>query len=177
MRLAPNPAGPGTLTPVETFSIFRRVSFKRIESLEDVARGIRSRLELVFSPDTAVPGTTSSEPSAGHCGAVALVVQAALGGDVLSTIYRGESHWFNRFITQGGVVDVDLTGDQFGLAPVRIAQAGALFPDTRVRRIADARNETLERARALATRAGLSEVARAIGAELDRRAGSARPTA
>jgi hypothetical protein len=153
------------------------VRFSRVEALEDVARGIRGRLEPAFSAETAVPGTTSSVPSAGHCAAVALIVHAALGGDIASTVYRGESHWFNRVVTERGVVDVDLTGDQFGFAPMRLAAAGSLFADTRVRRMADARNETIERAITLATRAELSDAVSALRAELARREAPARATA
>lgn len=47
-----------------------------------------------------------------------------------------------------------------------------LFADTRVRRLADARLETLKRAKTLAWRAGLSEAASAISAEIERRVAS-----
>ncbi len=148
-----------------------------IEALEDGAQSIRGHLEGAFAGDTAVPGTISSVPSAGHCAVVALIVQAALGGDIASTQHRGESHWFNRFVTARGVVDVDLTGDQFGYAPVRVAPAGELFPDTRVRGMTDSRDETIERAITLATRAGLNDAVRALQAEIRRRMTVARATA
>jgi hypothetical protein len=153
------------------------VRYERVEALEDVARGVRGRLDAAFAGDTAVPGTRSGVPSAGHCAAVALIVHAALGGDIASTQHRGESHWFNRFVTERGFVDVDLTGDQFGYAPVRVAAAGALFPDTRMRQMTDARDETIERAITLAARAGLTDAVRSLQAEISRRLIAARATA
>jgi hypothetical protein len=154
-----------------------QVKFDRIEALEDVVRGVRGRLEAAFAEDTALPGTNPSRPSSGHCAAVALIVNAALGGEIASTMHQGESHWFNRVATLRGAVDVDLTGDQFGFAPVRIAPIGGLFPEARVRRAVDVRDETIERAVTLATRAGLSDAAIALTAELSRRAATRRVTA
>jgi hypothetical protein len=63
----------------------------------------------------------------------------------------GGSHWFNRI--DGW--DIDLTGDQFGRAPVQAAPAGTLYHETRVRHAIDLRPETIARADLLASRSGL----------------------
>ncbi len=109
---------------------------------------LRERLDQVFSPDTAVPGSKTYPPSSGHCAAVALIVQALFGGELVSTRLEGESHWFNRVDGQ----DIDLTGDQFGYPPVQMDTN--LYPDTRVRRDDEVRHETFVRAFRLTVRAG-----------------------
>lgn len=114
-------------------------------------REFRARLDKAFSPETAVPGTASAIPSAGHCAAVAVLFRESFGGEFVSTRIDGQSHWFNRL----GPVDIDLTGDQFGRPAVQVADAGTLYPETRVRDTKDVNNETIERARRLNARAAL----------------------
>jgi len=130
---------------------------------------LRGQLARAFRPDTAAPGTTSPVPSAGHCAAVAAVVNAELGGQFVSTIVDGQSHWFNRLEARRASFDVDLTGDQFGLAELRIAREGELFPSTRLRSTEQLNRETLERARLLAERAGLPTAEQKLALELTRR--------
>jgi len=117
---------------------------------------IRKALEPAFGPDTAIPGTVMTTPSAGHCAAVATIVNAMLGGRLVSTSVNGISHWFNRLSVGNDEIDIDITGDQFGYAAIRIAPADALFPGSRLRAFQDVNAETRERAARLAVRAGLT---------------------
>ncbi|WP_164964336.1 hypothetical protein [Rubrivivax sp. JA1026] len=128
---------------------------------------LRARLEQAFHGDTAAPGTDSSIPSAGHCAAVSAIVQAEFGGDFVSAVVEGQSHWFNRLEVGRRVCDVDLAGDQFaGVEPVRIVRAGELYDPTRVRTPEQLNDETLRRALLLATRAGLPDAALKLSARL-----------
>jgi hypothetical protein len=110
---------------------------------------LRCALEPAFSKETAVPGTTGHIPSAGHCAVVAELVRRRMGGRLVSATVENESHWFNRLPMGEEFVDVDLTGDQFGRAPVQIASRGCLYSGTRVRRHAELLPETLARSLAL----------------------------
>jgi hypothetical protein len=61
------------------------------------------------------------------------------------------SHWFNRitfpyYTPYGQVIDIDLTGDQFGLPGIQIAPAGSLYKNTVVRDETSLTQETLDRA-------------------------------
>ena len=127
---------------------------------------LRARLARAFSGDTAAAGTVSRIPSAGHCAAVAAVVRAEFGGQFLSTIVDAQSHWFNRIDVGGQSFDVDLTGDQFGLDAIRIARAGELFLSSRVRSVEQLNDETLRRARLLASRSGISTAEHRLSVEL-----------
>jgi hypothetical protein len=114
---------------------------------------LRERLEVAFRRDTAVFSIEGPTPSSGHCVAAALIVQNILGGDLASAIVSGMSHWFNRVRFGVEIFDVDLTADQFGGMPIRIAEVNQLYPGTRIRRWTDLRVETLLRAASLAQRA------------------------
>ncbi|MBI2752334.1 MAG: hypothetical protein HYX46_02300 [Betaproteobacteria bacterium] len=127
---------------------------------------LRARLAGAFSGDTATPGTVSRIPSAGHCAAVAAVVRAEFGGQFVSTIVDAQSHWFNRIHVGGQSFDVDLTGDQFGLGEIRIARAGNLFPSSRVRGVEELNDETLRRARLLASRSRIPTAGHKLSVEL-----------
>lgn len=107
--------------------------------------------------------------STGHCAAVAIIVHELLGGEMVSTLVEGHSHWLNRLRAGEKPMDVDLTGDQFGRPFLQIADAGALYADTRVRMRAELSEETLARTRLLAERADLGEAVRSIDAALARR--------
>lgn len=127
-------------------------------TLED----LRRQLEGAFRPDTASPGFPGTTPSTGHCAAVAAIAHELLGGEMVSTLVQGHSHWINRIELNGQRIDVDLTGDQFERPPIQIGQPGDLYPGLRVRAPSELTAETLERARLLAERAGLVRVARAL---------------
>lgn len=119
---------------------------------------LRTRLEKFFSDDTAARGFRRTIPSEGHCAAVALIAHELMGGDLVSATVFGESHWFNRLKGDQDLVDIDITGDQFGLPTVQIAHEGRLYPGTRIRSRGELHQETIERALILAERAGLDRV-------------------
>jgi hypothetical protein len=123
---------------------------------------LRAGLEKSFSHDTALNGLRSDVPSAGHCAAAAVIVWKTLGGSFVSTSLEGMSHWFNRIQVDDQLLDLDITGDQFGYPAVQIKPAEQLYPYTRERSPDELNDETLQRAALLARRAGLSEVAAAL---------------
>lgn len=123
--------------------------------LDRAMRLMRRHLDRAFNPDTAAPGTPGGAPSAGHCAAVASIVQSIFGGEMVSATVMGQSHWFNRVTVGAESFDVDLTGDQFGLPEVRIDEADGLHPGTRVRSHDDLKQETRDRARRLYERMGI----------------------
>jgi hypothetical protein len=125
------------------------------DELRNRIASIRGALEPAFASDTAVDQMSGPVPSAGHCAAVAVLVSELLGGTLVSATVNGQSHWFNRVPTGSGVVDVDVTGDQFGLEPIRIGTAGSLYEDTRARTREEVHEETFARAAKLGARAGL----------------------
>ena len=128
-----------------------------IQFVKAAAVQLRRALEDAFRTDTALPGTRGERPSAGHCAAVAALVQKRLGGWLVSAVVYDESHWFNRIRAGKHLVDVDLTGDQFGREPIQIAGFGRLYTGTRVRRPAELRPETVARAQVLEKRARFGE--------------------
>ncbi len=120
---------------------------------------LRVTLEAAFSPETAAPGTETAgrPPSVGQCAVVSIIVRDRFGGEFVSTTVQGQSHWFNRLNIGGRVIDVDLTGDQFGLQAVRFGEPGGLWPGTRTRTPHELREETVRRAIRLAEKAGLQD--------------------
>jgi hypothetical protein len=140
---------------------------------------LRATLEPAFSRETASPETSAvgKPPSAGHCAAVAAIVWQRLGGELVSARVQGESHWFNRVKIGERVIDVDLTGDQFGLPVVRVGEPGRLHPGTRVRMPSELRDETIQRAILLARKAGLDDTAERLLCLLHGRARGVRDTA
>jgi hypothetical protein len=85
-----------------------------------------------------------------------------LGGSLVSANVHGISHWFNRVRIDDQLLDLDLTGDQFGYPAVQIKPAEELYPHTRERSPSELNDETLRRAILLARRASLLEVAKAL---------------
>lgn len=140
-----------------------------IEATVESLTALRKRLEAAFRPDTASPGFPPGTSSSGHCAAVTAIVYELLGGEMISTRIESYSHWLNRLKLEGRLVDVDLTGDQFGRPPIQIGAAGELYPGTRVRTPEDLNDETLGRAMLLAKRAKLEEAVRAVEAEVGKR--------
>jgi len=123
---------------------------------------LRARLDKSFSPDTAWNGQQSDVPSSGHCAAATAIVWETLGGSLVSANVHGISHWFNRVRIDDQLLDLDLTGDQFGYPAVQIKPAKELYPQTRERSPSELNDETLRRAILLARRASLLEVAEAL---------------
>jgi hypothetical protein len=107
---------------------------------------LRARLDESFSPDTALNGLQSDVPSAGHCAAAAAIIWETLGGSLVSTNIRGMSHWFNRIQADDQLLDLDITGDQFGYPAVQIKPAEELYPYMRERSPDELNDETLYRA-------------------------------
>jgi hypothetical protein len=115
---------------------------------------MRSRLNDVFAPDTAAPGTIGAGygHSNGHCAAVAIILRDIFGGEYVSATVNGVSHWFNRIINDAMWVDVDITGDQFGRGDVRIGNPGTLWEGTRSRSAYDVNADTQRRSALLRMR-------------------------
>ena len=123
------------------------------EELKLKMYSLRENLESVFSYDTAMPGAVSGTPSSGHCAVVALIIAKTLKAEIRSAIVNGESRWYNSFYSEDGNFEVDLTGDQFGFAPVQISQhGGQLYSKSRNRLYSDANSETQVRAEKLLVR-------------------------
>lgn len=137
--------------------------------LTGLAESLREQLAPAFSVQTAQPGTQGNTASAGHCAAVAAIVACSLGGQLVSTYVQGASHWFNRFGVGESQIEVDLTGDQFGRSAIQIGNSGELYGTVRVRSFDELNLETLRRARLLAERAGLLDVANFLHKEIFRR--------
>lgn len=142
------------------------------DALLEMLGSLRKQLERAFRPDTAAQGFPGATPSTGHCAAVATIIYELLGGEMLSALVEGHSHWLNRISASGKAMDVDLTGDQFGQSPILIEESGRLYFDARVREASELTDETLVRARRLAERAELAEAVRAIDGELEKRSWS-----
>jgi len=132
------------------------MKFRQVEDLRRHATALRQTLEQAFSADTAYGGSLPGLPSAGHCAVVAAIAYSRFGGSLLSTNIAGQSHWFNRVRVGADLVDVDLTGDQFGGPAVRLAPAGRLYADSRVRVPQEVTPETRARTKLLVSRAGLA---------------------
>lgn len=111
------------------------------------AEELRAKLEKVFSPETAYPGSwDATRPAKGHCAVVALAVQKLVGGK-LASVMMGTSHWFNHAVQleTGHLVDIDFTGDQFGYPKVHIAKAGELYWKFKERQLTEISEETMKR--------------------------------
>jgi hypothetical protein len=137
--------------------------------LRAFAENLRRRLETEFRPDTAAPGFQPATPAAGQCAAVATIVNELLGGDLVSASVQGHSHWFNQIRVDDGTIEIDLTGDQFGLPPVQVARPWSLYPGARLRDFSELHAETIFRAAALAASAGLTAVENSLRESLHRK--------
>jgi hypothetical protein len=147
----------------------RRRYHLRVRDPVSILHELRRRLDPAFRPDTASNGFPDTTPSSGHCAAVAAIVHELLGGEMVSTLVHGHSHWINRLDEGGHKIDVDLTGDQFGRDAIQIGPPGTLYSGLRIRREAELTAETLERARLLAERSGLTQVEHALANKLEAR--------
>jgi hypothetical protein len=135
------------------------MALSSVRDLRGTLERMRQILESAFAQDTAHEGDSDPNiPSSGHCGAVAAIVHARLGGELVSAFVEQHSHWFNRFIVGADVYDVDLTGDQFGRPSVQIELMGELYAGARVRKSDEINQETRTRASRLSRRAGLGEL-------------------
>lgn len=78
-------------------------------SQTDLFRAIKSAWSRSTSVDPS--GWSPANPSWGQCAVTALVIQDALGGDLIRSSVRGTTHYFN-LLPSGE--EVDLTREQFG---------------------------------------------------------------
>jgi hypothetical protein len=108
---------------------------------------IRNALDLCFSDNTANPSSDRTLPSAGHCAVVAMLINELYGGDYVSTIINGQSHWYNKIYIGGDMLYmwVDLTGDQFGFNRIEYTFDEPLYPDTRTRNPDELNENTKQR--------------------------------
>ncbi len=136
---------------------------------------LRKRLEREFRPDTAAPGFEQTTAAAGQCAAVAAIVNDLLGGDLVSAVVQGHSHWFNQIQVGNVKVEIDLTGDQFGRPALQVAKPWFLYPETKTRDFSELKAETLSRAAVLAARARLSTVENSLRRSLQRKVKGAEP--
>lgn len=115
--------------------------------MREHAEHLRQMLEQCWGPETAFPGSQPSPVSSGQCAVTALLVAQVVGCFVVSTQVNGVSHWFNQVYDPETMtyVDLDLTGDQFGLDPVQLAPADSLYGDTRQRFWHEVNDETRQR--------------------------------
>lgn len=77
---------------------------------------LRDAMDEVFRCDTAYGTCHPAAPSAGHCMLASMVVQDLFGGEIVGGEVKKIPHYWNRI----GGQDVDITGDQFGFAEVRV---------------------------------------------------------
>ena len=124
-------------------------------SLEKEFEEFRNKIEPFFQPETASGEFNNSIPSTGHCAVVAAIIYSLYGGEMVSAIVDGVSHWFNRITIDQYIMDIDLTGDQFGEDKVQIMFSGDLYPNTKVRQYSELNKETLRRIGLFAGRAGI----------------------
>lgn len=110
---------------------------------------VRVSLDKVFADDTAAIGSKRDIPSSGHCAVVAMLVRDLFGGDYVSTVIDGQSHWYNKLYTGNKLrwthMWVDLTGDQFGGPKIIYSYDSPLYQNTRVRLPEELNSETKER--------------------------------
>jgi len=119
---------------------------------------IRETLEPHFSQDTSIsPGDYFSgrSSSAGHCGAVAVILYHMFPMSELMTIHGPDGHWFNKI--NGKYVDI--TGDQFGWPPIQIvSNKHSAYPNATSRSLRDVPDDIYRNARTLAIRAGMENL-------------------
>ena len=109
----------------------------------------RRQVAVGWSAETANDEKDHEIRSTGQCAATAVVFQQVFGGVMVSTMVEGVSHWYN----QVGEYDIDLTGDQFGHAPIRMVPKGSLYNDARERTHEEVDGATALRAMLLALKA------------------------
>jgi hypothetical protein len=118
-----------------------------ILAIESMLHELRTFVAHAWAEDTVSPSSQWLPlcPSTGHCAVTAMLVRELFGGEYVSAIVAGSSHWFNRISVLGIEYDVDITGDQFGLKRVQVALANRLYEGTRVRLAEQLNTETIAR--------------------------------
>jgi hypothetical protein len=164
-------------TNLETDQLVKNSTPKNEQELLALLKELRVQLEREFRPDTAAPGFESGGPAAGQCAAVATIVNHLFGGELVSAIVQGQSHWFNQIRVGDARVEIDLTGDQFGRPPLQMAKLWSLYPETKARNFSELKAETLSRAAVLAARAQLTMVEHSLRRSLQQKLKGGEPTA
>ncbi|WP_075332983.1 hypothetical protein [Pseudonocardia sp. Ae717_Ps2] len=100
-------------------------------TLADVERAVRESWCDETRPPECQAEWDPSNPSRDQCGVTALVVNDLLGGDlVVGEVHKDgthvDYHWWNRF----GLVDVDLTREQFTAHEVVVGGEALKRPPT-----------------------------------------------
>ena len=119
---------------------------RSIEEVKSSLGALRSRLEVAYSDETKYPlSTSASSITSGQCAVTVLLLHDLYGGEILSTVVEGESHWFNRINFGFAVCDVDITGDQYGFPEIQVKRVGSLYPNSRLRSREEVHLETERR--------------------------------
>ena len=107
---------------------------------------IHNLIEPGFSADSSFDKKNYKGGSFGHCTIVSMFLYSYFGGQLVSTKSEGISHWYNRLaLLDNSLVDVDLTGDQFGHEAVRIVPAEQLYKKSKIRKPIEINAETIDR--------------------------------
>ncbi len=126
-----------------------------LEKANDIKHKIYQYMDELTAVDSEQWIKRGSRPrTVGHCAAVSVIIQDQLGGQLVSCLYYGVSHWYNELPSK---MLIDATGDQFGTEyeAIRPIKSEDLRWQYRVRRHDALNDDTLRRAALLATRAGL----------------------
>lgn len=121
-------------TEVSAMASGPRPELHSIPALGELARRLRSAwsAETSYCPDAWSP----DNPAEGQCAVSALIIQDALGGELVRGCFADGTHYWNR-LDQGG--DVDVTEQQFSrpprFDPIRVVTREYVLssPDTRRR--------------------------------------------
>lgn len=108
----------------------------------------REKLESSFSKETSLYNEECEIKSSGHCAIVSYILHKQINAEMMSTIIDNKSHWFNSIKLDEGVVQFDLTADQFGYNKVRI-RFGELYNNSKTRNESELNEETLNRVKIL----------------------------
>jgi hypothetical protein len=89
-----------------------------VQETKKQLKDLRSAMDQIWACSTAF-GDCKVDiglGASGHCMMAAMVIQDLFGGHVMSGTVKEIPHYWNRL----GAYEIDLTGDQFGYAPLRV---------------------------------------------------------
>ena len=92
-------------------------------AIKNTLEPLREAMDAVFLCETAYGTCNDDAPSAGHCMIASMAVQDLFGGEIVGGEVNRTPHYWNRVNGR----DLDLTGDQFGKAPIQVKR-GVLYP-------------------------------------------------
>lgn len=120
-----------------------------IHIITEQAHLLRAAMLPTLSLETGFGPWEPDCPIAGHCAVAAYLGNRLFGWFMASTRENGQSHWFSLCAETGDKsipwIHIDVTGDQFGHAPVR-ACIEPLYSEWRTRGLHELTEETLRRA-------------------------------